>query len=227
MTKEKKAYKILQEWLRRNDYHCEKNWLDIGGTSKYRIDVVGIKNISEGWSHDNIEIVALEAKRWLQAKSLSQAENYFDIANRVYVVQVQWADDVQDKIRHLCLTKGLGLITVKGTRCKEIIEARPVQHNNEAARISFLEKLRVVKCIICGKYFRYDKEKKAYWIKSTRGLGKKKRGLWKAICEDCSKCYSGQMIKELYGDVYDDLYKRTERLEKRYKRLEKRISQFE
>lgn len=198
MSKERSAYKTVQNWLRQKGYYCEPDWQNIGG-SKYRADVIGLKNVSIGYQKDDIEIVAMEVKRWLNTKCLAQAENYFDIANKVYAVQMQWADYISNKIYEGCLSRRIGLIVVKGNRCKELISAPFKHHREESQRIDFLNSIDICQCKVCGKYFHWNKE--TDWIKSTREFqAGKKFILWSAICNDCDK-YVGNITKQLENRV--------------------------
>jgi hypothetical protein len=213
VAREKKYYKLLQRWARRQGYYCEDDWKNIGD-KKFRADVVAVKNISVSWQDDDIELIAFEVKTWLDAKSISQASNYFDIVDRVYVVQTESADYIKKEIIERCLTNSIGLIAIKNNACNIMLQAPFVHHKEEDVRTRFLEhRLGIFKCVICGKYFDETKKDHWTWIIRERNYREKNtpavhRLIWKTICEKCKNEFGHILnrkleneVKELRGEV--------------------------
>lgn len=214
INKEKHLYGHLQRWLRKKGYVVRDNWVN-KGQDKFRVDVIGVKNAGSRF-HDDIEIIAIEAKLKGNFQSLGQTENYRDFAHRVYFATIN--KDMAERFQPDCLRKRLGflLLDKRSGKVKELVGAPVMPPRSEAQMVNFLRKIRVGRCSVCGCYFDLDKEwNETKWLQRSTHFAETKEKIDRYICKLCHR------------DMFSPLERGIERLEnkldKRYQQLGGRI----
>ena len=221
---EKHLYRHIQGWLRREGYVVDKTWQN-KGVDKYRVDAVGVRNSGTQYC-DDIEIVAIEAKLWGNYQTLGQAENYKDIAHKVYFATA--SEDKAERYKDNCAEKNLGLLLVnkKTGRVNEVLSAPVSRPRSEAKMIEFLRKLYIGRCSLCKCYFDLEKGwDDTEWLPRLAEFNKAKYRMDIYICKACSRMVNKQACKvdnrctrleEYYDRKIINLKKRYDSLDKYY-----------
>lgn len=218
---EKHLYKHIQNWLRREGYKVDKSWQNRGG-DKYRVDVIGIRSSGTEYC-DDIEIVAIEAKLWGNYQTLGQAENYKDIAHKVYFATA--SEDIAERHKDGCAEKNLGLLYInrKTERVAEVLSAPVSRPKSEAKMMEFLRKLYIGRCSICKCYFDlWEEWDDTKWLSRSAEFGKVKTNVNIYMCKKCYEMLYQMVDKPVRKlnwrcDRIDNWhYERTNKLEKRY-----------
>ena len=201
IRKESGMYEPIQKWLRTQGYESRDGWIN-KGESKYRVDVVGIRNTGN-WRYDDIEIVAVEAKMWGNYMSLGQAENYRDVAHKVYFATT--SEDKVKKLKEGCVHKNLGFLLVdkRSKRVTEYLGASVIKPRSEAATLEFLRIIDIGRCTLCQCYIDLSGDKRKEVDRLSRWTKFNKKNTWisRYLCKDCQKYLNKE--SEKIDDKYD------------------------
>jgi hypothetical protein len=149
-NREADLYPGIERWMKRY-FKCFKTGINIGLLYS-QADVLGIRDVGGALSGE-IESIIIEVKRGGQpfATASGQALGYRVYANRVYLAD-QRIHDFSPHEMQIASNLGIGLIQIKGGRCREILSS---PHHLPITRMSLelLEKLALGLCRICGTLF--------------------------------------------------------------------------
>jgi hypothetical protein len=147
---ESSLYKPIEKWMCKH-FGCFRSGRNVG--LKYsRVDVLGVRDVG-GMLSGEIETISIEVKRGTEpfATASGQALGYSIYANRVYLADRREREFKPAELG-IASRLGIGLIHVKGTKCREILSS----HSHEpmpGLSQELLAKLALVKCQICGTFF--------------------------------------------------------------------------
>jgi hypothetical protein len=230
MAKKKKPlerdyYPLVARWLKRH-FLCFRVAVN-RGLRFGRIDVIGIRDIGGDFSGE-VETIAVEVKRGSTpfANACGQTYGYSVYANRVYLADLREDRFTQDET-FIASNLGIGLIQIKGTKCREVLSS-PFYQPIQKMQLRLFESLHLGKCQLCQSLFeigtadgnnytkvarenikRAIREEKGlvFW---NRELAERKRRLgltrnkedestWERrfICPDCV----GSVVKQLHPKV--------------------------
>jgi hypothetical protein len=151
---EKEYYPLVARWLKRH-FLCFRVAINKG--LRYgRIDVIGIRDIG-GDLCGEVETIAIEVKRGSTpfANACGQTFGYSVYANRVYLADLRSERFSQDET-FIASNLGIGLIQIKGKRCKEALSS-PYYQPVQKMRLRLLESLRLGRCQLCESIFEIGK----------------------------------------------------------------------
>lgn len=166
-------YPLVANWLERS-HHCFLTRINTG--LKYsRIDVVGIKDVGGDLSGE-IETFSVEVKNGGQpfATASGQASGYRVYANRVYLADLRENEFIDEEIA-IASHLGLGLIQIKGNKCKEILTS-PYYRPLTDLHLRLLEKLSLGHCRFCGCVVEIGSEKNSFSNLSRENIKKAMKG---------------------------------------------------
>ena len=146
---ENTLYPHVERWMRRHFlcFHVSVN----KGIKYGRIDVLGIRDIGGDFSGE-VETIAVEVKRGSPFSNASgQTFGYRVYANRVYLADLREKPFNHDEIQ-IASCLGIGLIWIKGTRCKEVLSS-PYYKPITKLQLRLFEALRLGVCQLCDSLF--------------------------------------------------------------------------
>ena len=143
-------YHLVARWVRRH-FLCFRVAIN-KGLIYSRIDVLGIRDVGGDFSGD-VETIAVEVKRGSTpfTNAAGQTVGYRVYANRVYLADFRDEPFNQDELL-IASTLGIGLIQIKGKKCREVLSS-PVYQPIPKLQLRLFVALLLGKCQFCGSLF--------------------------------------------------------------------------
>jgi hypothetical protein len=147
---EKTLYKLVAGWTRRH-FLCFRVAVN-KGLIYSRMDVLGIRDVGGDFSGD-VETIAVEVKQGSTpfTNAAGQTVGYRVYANRVYLADLRDEAFNQDELL-IASSLGIGLIHIKGTKCREVLSS-PVYQPIPKLQLRLFAALLLGKCQLCGSLF--------------------------------------------------------------------------
>src|SRR5262249_23092779 len=151
---------VVARWVRRH-FLCFQVAVNKG--LRYgRIDVIGIRDVGGDFSGE-VEMIAVEVKRGSTpfSNACGQTFGYRVYANRVYLADQRDRPFNHDEI-HIASSLGIGLIWIKGTKCKEVLSS-PYYKPITKLQLSLFEALQLGVCQLCDSLFKVGEPEGGYY----------------------------------------------------------------
>ena len=252
---EKDWYQKILKFLEKHDYICHSyekkskkkfqrfDFIDTG-LGNTRIDVFGIRRISEKSTNFQLETIGVEVKdrSRITLKNMRQAASYSNLCTRCYLAAP--VKEFKENEKKHAAELGIGLIRLKNP-FEVVVESKRNEIDIDLVN-QLLSQSSVVFCATCRTYkYRYDPENPDYNGGSWRSDIFSSVSKWTYICKECNtrfakntKAYlldrdiewiwneidriKNRIVRERGSD--DDYYiTRLERLEKNIKKVKKRL----
>jgi len=203
--KESKLWPIVEKFTKQH-FRCFKTGINKGLQNFGTVDIIGIKRIIKDVGSSN-EIIAIEVKTESSkfCKKVGQALGYSIFANRCYLaVYFNGKDKFTDDQKNIANKLGVGLIEIRGKKCKEVLTS-PYYQTLESLSLPFIWRLHIVKCQICNIFFDVknlsrnftksvnNDKSYVYWLENlSKELKEDKRTQIyqrRYICSDCIKLF--------------------------------------
>lgn len=252
---ERDWYPKLRKYLEKQNYICHSYWkkskkkyekfdfIDVG-LGNIRIDVFGIKRISDKSSNFQLETVGVEVKDRTRVtlRDIRQAASYSNLCTRCYLAAPVKEFTETDK-KHAA-ELGIGLIRLKNP-FQVAVESKRNGIDIDLVN-QLLTQMYVIFCATCRTYkYRYDPENLGYTGGSWRSDIFSSSSKWTYICKECSTRFSKDTraylvdrdIDWIWAEIdkvknrigrgrdsdYDYYSTRLEKLEKNIKKLKKKL----
>ncbi len=147
---EKEFYASVARWMRRH-FLCFRIAINKG--LRYgRIGVVGVRDVGGDFSGE-IETIAVEVKRGATpfSNACGQTFGYRVYANRVYLADRREKPFNHDEIQ-IASCLGIGLIWMKGTKCKEVLSS-PHYKPLDKLQLGLFAGMNLAMCFLCKSVF--------------------------------------------------------------------------
>jgi len=209
--KEKSLYEHVRNFIE-SEFSCFHTSIE-KGTQWGKIDVVGLRR-SIGYLGGHTEVISVEVKpkKYNFLKSIGQAYSYSVMADLCFLaVHKPYDKDFTQEEKDIALKLGVGLIKIGSHYSCNIISSSPMNSPLPSYRLSLINKLGFVQCMICKTFFQSEdlinqKERKiiataiqerkplCYWLDNLahqKNDNKKYIRDRRHICADCIQVFAG------------------------------------
>lgn len=157
---EKTLYPLVRQWIQRH-FRCFR--IEVNKGLRYgRIDVLGIRDVGGDFS-GSVEVISIEVKRGSTpfTNAAGQTLGYRVYANRVYLADFREKPFGREELL-IASNLGIGLIHIKGKKCREVLTS-PVYQPIPELQFRLFEKLKLGTCTLCGSLFALGDSEESSW----------------------------------------------------------------
>jgi len=209
--KERDLYEPVRLFIE-EEFNCFHTGIE-KGTKDGKIDVIGLRNtVGDLGGHTDVISVEVKPEKNTFLKSLGQAYAYSIMADRCYLAihkpyKKDFTQDEKDQASKL----GVGLIKIGAKKVCNIVISSPIQSPLLAHKLSLINKLGYVQCVMCNTLFEKsgmrnqrekssivnaikDKKSFRYWLGGLSDQKEEERDYIydrRHICPDCVQAFSG------------------------------------